>query len=68
MHKQRFYVVLDLEVSDKAQATRQDVAEALRDIVNIPQTTKDKETYWVELATVFEALPELQTAIEKELL
>lgn len=67
MHKQRLYVILNLEVSDRTRVTPEDVTAALRDLVDIPQVTKDKETYWVETGTAFDNLPELQTALEKEL-
>ena len=68
MYKRRYYVVLDLEVCEGATVTREDAAEALRDIVNIPQMTNGKETYWVETATVFDDLLDLRTANEKELI
>ena len=67
MHTQCFYAVLDLEVGDKAQATRE-AAATLRDVAAIPQATASKEMCWVETATVFDDLPDLQTAVKKDLL
>ena len=65
MHKQCFYVVLDLEVSDRTHITRADLAGAMRDLVDVPQATYSKDMYWVELATAFDSLPELQVAAER---